>query len=401
MGRGIGGQGVRGPLAPYAAGFASWLGSQGYARRTVGERLWQLGHLSLWLESEGLSVGELTPDQVERFARARRAAGSVSLVSPRSGLLLLRYLQRVGVAAVPPAAAVEGPLEELLEGYRRYLVFERGVTQETVARYEPDARLFLSQQLRDGLGVERLSAADVSGFLAGEWPRRSVAGARQLVFVVRSLLGYLQVAGLSSAPLRWAVPGVADLRDRSLPRGLEVGAVARLLAGCDRRRTLGRRDYAILLLLVRLGLRGGEVAAMQLDDLDWRGGELLVRGKGNRRERLPLPVDVGEALVSYLRRRPRADSRALFLRVRAPAVALSTSGIRSVVRHACVRAGLPPVGSQRLRHTAATGMLRAGASLSEIAQLLRHQAVETTLIYAKVDRRSLRSLAQPWPGGAE
>jgi len=176
--------------------------------------------------------------------------------------------------------------------------------------------------------------------------------------------------------------------------------VAGLLAGCDRRRTVGRRDYAILLLLVRLGLRGGEVAAMQLDDLDWRSGELLVRGKGNRRERLPLPVDVGEALVSYLRRRPKADSRALFLRVRAPAVPLSTSGIRSVVRHACVRAGLPPVGPHRLRHTAATGILRAGASRSEISQLLRHQAVETTLVYAKVDRRALRSLAQPWPGGA-
>lgn len=399
--RAVGSQGVRGPLAPYAAGFASWLESQRYAQRTVGERLWQLRHLSLWLEGEGLSAGELTPDQLERFARTRRAAGSVTLVSPRSGLLLLRYLQQVGVAAVPRSAAVEGPLEELLEGYRRYLVVERGVMQQTVARYEPDARLFLSQQQeRDGLGVERLSAADVSGFLARECPRRSVAGARQLVLVVRSLLGYLHVAGVISTPLRWAVPGVADLRDRSLARGVEPGAVARLVAGCDRRRTVGRRDYAILLLLVRLGLRGGEVAAMQLDDLDWRGGELLVRGKGGRRDRLPLPVDVGEALVSYLRRRPRADSRALFLRVRAPAVALSTSGIRSVVRHACVRAGLPPVGPHRLRHTAATGMLRAGASLSEVAQVLRHQAVETTAIYAKVDHTALRSLAQPWPGGA-
>jgi integrase len=191
------------------------------------------------------------------------------------------------------------------------------------------------------------------------------------VFGVRSLLRYLHVAGLISVPLGWAVPAVADLRDRSLPRGLDRRAVARLLAGCDRRRTVGRRDYAILLLLVRLGLRGGEVAAMQLDDLDWRRGEILIRGQGNSRERLPLPVDVGEALVSYLRRRPRADSRALFLRVRAPAAPLSTIGIRSLVRHACERAGLPVVGPHRLRHPAATEMLRAGASLAEIAQVLR------------------------------
>ena len=240
----------------------------------------------------------------------------------------------------------------------------------------------------------------MSGFLACECPRRSVSGARELVAGLRPLLRYLHVAGLVGAPLMWAVPGVADLRDRSLPRGVEPQAVARLLAACDRRRTVGRRDYAILLLLVRLGLRAGEVAAMQLEDLDWRAGEILVFGKRDRQDRLPLPVDVGQALVSYLQRRGPSEFRAVFLRMHAPAGALTRIGVSGVVHDACVRAGVSPVGAHQLRHTAATAMLREGASLAEIAQVLRHREIKTTAQYAKVDRIRLRPLAMPWPGGA-
>jgi integrase len=180
---------------------------------------------------------------------------------------------------------------------------------------------------------------------------------------------------------------------------VEPEVVARLLASCDRRRTVGRRDYAILLLLIRLGLRVGEVAAIELDDVDWRRGEIVIRGKGNRQDRLPLPVDVGEALVAYLRRRGPDECRALFLKVHAPAGALVGNTVCGVVADACVRAGMPRVGAHRLRHTAATAMLRRGASLAEIAQVLRHREIKTTAIYAKVDRGRLRALAQPWPGG--
>jgi len=168
--------------------------------------------------------------------------------------------------------------------------------------------------------------------------------------------------------------------------------------GPDQTVVPSRRDYAIVLLLARLGLRAGEVAAMQLEDLDWRGGELLVRGKGERHEWLPLPVNVGEALVSYLRLRPRRECRAVFLCVRAPLGPLNSSVVSQIVRAACTRAGLERVGAHRLRHTAATGMLRAGASLEEIGQVLRHRRVLTTAIYAKVDRDALRQLARPWPG---
>jgi hypothetical protein len=191
-----------------------------------------------------------------------------------------------------------------------------------------------------------------------------VPGARDLVCALRSLLRYLHLAGLIEGPLVWAVPPVADLRDRTLPRGLDPGAVSKLLASCDRRTLGGRRDYAILLLLARLGLRAGEVAGLQLDDVDWRRGELLIRGKGGRQDVLPLPVDAGEALVSYLRRRPRCQCRAVFLRVTAPRRELNRSTIGWVVRAACDRAGLPRAGAHRLRHTAATQAKGRGVALN-------------------------------------
>jgi site-specific recombinase XerD len=391
-------------LAPYAPGFSSWLTSRAYSPSAAADRLYQFDQLSRWLERERLDVGELTGEQAERFAEARRAAGLVSWASPQSVALPLAFLRQLGTA--PPRAPVcpEGPLEELLADYRRYLSIERGLCDHTVLDvYGPAARLFLSGwESSNGPGLDQLSAADVSSYLVGECPRRSVSGARDLVCALRSLLRYLHLAGLIAAPLVWAVPSVADLRDRTLPRGLEPAAVRKLLASCDRRRLVGRRDFAILLLLARLGLRAGEVAAIALDDLDWRTGVLLVHGKGSREDVLPLPTDVGEAIVSYLRRRPRCQCRALFLRVTAPRQGLNRCTVAWVVRAACDRAGLPRVGAHRLRHTAATQMLRAGASLPEIGQVLRHREQKTTAIYAKVDRTALRALARPWPspGGA-
>ena len=280
-----------------------------------------------------------------------------------------------GSRAATGAGLPVGPLEELLADYGRYLSVERGLCGHTVLdAYVPAARLFLSSlDSSNGLDLARLAAADVSSFLARECPKRSVSGARDLVYALRSLLRYLHLAGLITAPLVWAVPSVADLRDRSLPRDLEPVVVRRLLASCDRRTLVGRRDFAILLLLARFGLRAGEVAAITLDDIDWRTGLLLVHGKGSREDTLPLPADVGEAIVSYLRRRPRCECRALFLRVSAPRQGLNRCTIAWVVRAACDRAGLPRVGAHRLRHAAATQMLRAGATLAEIGQVLRHR----------------------------
>ena len=397
---------VSGPLAPYAAGFESWLRSRSYSRSAAAGRLCQLDQLSRWLERRELTAGELSDARVAEFASSRRDAGLVTWTTPQSVALPLAYLREIGVMPSLAATVASGPVEELLADYGRYLRVERRLAEHTVRdAYLPAARLFVAgREGLDGLGLERLSAADVSTFLVAECPKRSVTGARDLASALRSFLRYLHLAGLIEAPLVWAVPSVADLRDRTLPRGLEPAAVRKLLASCDRRRTIGRRDYAIVLLLSRLGLRRGEVAAIQLDDVDWRAGELLIRGKGSRQDVLPLPVDVGEALVSYLRRRPRCESRALFLRMTAPLQGLAPHTVSWIVREACTRAGLPRVSAHRLRHTAATEMLRQGASLAEIGQVLRHREQKTTAIYAKVDRRALRALARPWPsqqdGGA-
>ena len=391
-------QAVRGPLACFGPGYRVEMIARGYSLDAVRLRLWQLDHISRWLEREGLAPVELTSARVDEFLEERRERGYRSWVSPRSMVLPLSHLRALG--AVPAPAGVEdGPFEQLLAGYLRYLACERGLARCTSSEYERTARLFLSASFGAGGGrLESLSAAEVTAFVSRECPQRSVEGARYLVCGLRSLLRYLHVAGVVPVSLVGAVPGVPAHR-KKLPRAVEPAVVARLLTSCDRRRTVGLRDYAILLLLARLGLRAGEVAALQLEDVNWRAGEMLVRGKGDRQERLPLPADVGKALVSYLRRRGQQPTRSLFVRVNAPRGALRASGVGAVVHDACVRAGLPRVGPHRLRHTAATGMLRAGASLPEVAEVLRHHRLETTSIYASVDRAALYELALPWPGG--
>jgi hypothetical protein len=243
MGGGVRTCPVRGPLAPWAAGFEAWLLARGFSSWTVGHRICLLAVLSRWLEREGVAAGDFSEERAEEFLTARRAAGCVTWVSSRCVALPLAYLREVGAVPTAVAVGVEGPLAGLLEDYREYLVRERGLAPSTIASYERVARLFLERR-PDGLALDRLTAADVSGFLARECPRRSVSGARHLVADLRPLLRYLRVAGLITSPLVWAVPGVADLRDRSLPRGLEPTVVARLLAGCDRRRRVGTRDYS-------------------------------------------------------------------------------------------------------------------------------------------------------------
>jgi integrase/recombinase XerD len=396
-------QAVIGPLATNALGFRVELEARGYSSSAVNLRLWLLGSISRWLDQQGLSANDLTTECVEQFVQDRRVRGYKSWVSMRSPDLVVGYLRSVGAAPAPNLAVTEGPVDVWVASYGRYLVDERGLTDSTTRHYQYIARLFLSaQEARGGVEPGRLSAADVVGFVGRECTRLSTSAAKYSVAALRSLLRYLHVAGVTSIPLALAVPGVANWRDSSLPRGLDAAQVGSLLASCDRRRGVGRRDYAILKLLVRLGLRVAEVAGLELDDVNWHQGELLIRGKGDRHERLPLPHDVGEALVAYLKFRGQGPDgcRRVFLRVLAPLGGLARTAVEGVVHDACVRAGLPVVGAHHLRHTAATEMLRAGASLPDVAQVLRHRRIETTSIYAKVDRRALRALAQPWPGGA-
>ncbi len=391
---------LSGPLEPYAVGFGAELLRRGYSRFTTTLHLQLLANLSRWLEAEGRDARDVTPDLLERFASARRASGYRHQRSTRALVPLLAYLRELGVA--PPAAVVSpgSPLEELLERYRRHLVVERGLSASTVSSRVREARSFLVAQADGGeLELERLSSADVNGYVLAEASRRSRGHAKGLVCALRSLLRFLAIVGRVDRSLAGAVPAVAHWRLSGLPKALEPGQLERMLASCDRATVAGRRDFAVLMLLGRLGLRVGEVAALDLDDIDWRAGEITVRGKGRRRDRLPLPDEAGEAVAAYLRdgRPACAEGRRVFVSVRGHRRGLERSAVGRIVADAGRRAGLGRVGGHRLRHTVATETLRAGAPLAEVGQLLRHRSAMSTAIYAKVDRRRLRSLARDWP----
>lgn len=393
---------VSGPLARYALGFVAELVGVGYRPNAAAVQLRLLAHLSGWLEREGIDPVEVREPQLERF-RTEDLAGVRSLRIAGGLVPLLAYLR--GRGAVPAADEPALSNVELLLGrYREYLLVERGVTAGTARGYIDCVRPFVSSRARgDGeVDLAGLTPQGVLGFVLVDCQRRPRRSAKLMVTALRSLLRFLHVEGLIDRPLAQVVPSVAFWRLQGLPRGLDGDQVRALLESCDADTVNGRRDLAILLLLVRLGMRRGEVARLRLEDIDWRVGELRVRGKGARIERLPLPADVGEALVTYLSygRPAGVDTRAVFMRVRAPRAALTPPGITQVVVAAGRRAGLGDLGPHRLRHTAASELLRRGAPLSEIGQLLRHRTELTTTIYAKVDRDRLRELARPWPGGA-
>jgi integrase/recombinase XerD len=393
---------VTGPLERYAGGFRRALARQGYTLHSASNQLQLMAHANRWLASRGLLVGELRPARVEEFLAARRAEGYTRWLSTKAMVPVLEYLRGLDVVPTPSPDVPATPAAKLVEHYRTYLVHERGLAVGTVVSYLHVAGLFFSTRSPEGaLALERLTAAEVTNFVLAECAARKVGSAKYVVCGLRSLLRFLYVEGHTQRQLAAAVPTVAGWRLAGLPTAFGRQEVARLLASCDRRSSFGRRDVAVLGLLTRLGLRAGEVAGLELPDIDWRRGEVVIRGKGRRQERLPLPVDVGEGMVGWLRKgRPHCESTQVFTRVRAPHRGLTSGGVSAIVRAACARAGLPEVNAHRLRHTAATEMLRAGAGLAEVGQVLRHASVLTTSIYAKVDRTALRSLAQPWPGSA-
>jgi site-specific recombinase XerD len=354
---------VTGPLQEYAPGFVGELARLGYTANSARGQMFVMAHLSRWLAGAGLDAAGLTPQVAERFLAARRKAGYVLYLSPKALVPLLGYLRRLGVVPPPPPAPAT-PAEALLGRYRRYLVIERGLVPETARGYAGAVRPFLAgRQDAGGLRLEDLTAADVTAFVLATCPGRPKGTAKLTVTALRSLLGFLHVAGLIREPLGHVVHAVASWRLSGVPRALEPGQVAALLASCDQHTAIGRRDFAMLTLLARLGLRAGEVAGLALEDIDWRAGEITVCGKGSRAERLPLPADVGEAIAVYLRDgrpEPFEAARQVFLRARAPHRGLTSSGVTQAVFGAGQRAGIGPVFAHQLRHSAATSMLAAG-----------------------------------------
>lgn len=372
---------VSGPLAEHAAGFADELTTQGYTDLSLANQLRLMAHLSRWLVQRELSIAQLTPKLVDGYLALRRTTRT-AWRSRRALIPLLGYLGLTAALAPPGCTR-----NEVVERYERHLV-ERGLSAGVRTRY-----VAVATELLEVYPPHELTGANVMQFARRILDRPWMNGR---LSALRAVLRHLHVAGETPTGLAAVVPSTTCWRQASLPKALDPTEVRAVLASPDRRTVIGARDYAVLVLMLRLGLRACEVAALTLDDLDWTRGEISVRGKG-RTSRLPLPRDVGEAVVAWLRRRRRVPSRAVFLCGRAPYRAACASTIISLAGRALRAAGVPAGGGHRLRHTAATMMLRRGASMTEIAQVLRHRHIDTTAIYAKVDHQGLRAIAQPWP----
>ncbi len=395
---------VKNPVTALSKGLEEKLLRQGYGADTIWKQRRLLNDLLFWLEGQHLSLCDLSVAQIDRFMADRRAAGVRKLKTPKALGPILDHLRGLGLVPNAEAPVEDGPAGPILDQYRRFLRSERGLAIATVPRYVDCLRPFLDGRVQDGgLDLANLTSADVTSFVVAWCPSLNTGVAKLTLTALRSFLGFLHLDGVLERSLVPAVPPVLHRRLAGLPKGLERDQVRRLLAACDNGSVNGVRDLAILTLLVRLGLRRSEVAKLGLDDIDWHAGTVCVHGKGNRHERLPLPADVGQSVAQYLRyaRPANAEGRMVFVRHIAPHHALSPSRVSTIVADVARRAGLGRVHAHRLRHTAATELLRAGASLPEIGQLLRHRRAQTTAIYAKVDRKNLRLIARPWPEGAQ
>lgn len=398
-------QSPTGPLATQIEGFVGWARDQGYARYSRYRQVLLAAGFSRWLGLQSISVRRLSAEHAVRYLRWRARRVKIHRGDAAALKQFLDFLRHEGVVPSEKVASRRpSRVEQETQAFETYLRNERVLADATIAYYVPFTRGFLADRFGNGrVTLSRLCAGDVVQFVQRQAARLHVKRAKQLTTALRSFLHYVRYRGDIALDLAAAVPTVASWSMSSIPRAIPADAVRQLLASISRRTAVGRRDYAILLVLARLGLRASEVVRLELDDIDWNGGHVSVRGKGGYRTALPLPADVGEAIAAYLRHgRPRSTCRRVFLRARAPIGGFrGPSAVASVVRDALVRAGVsaPTKGAHQFRHGLATEMLRHGASLTEIGEVLRHRSPETTKIYTKVDLEALRTLALPWPGG--
>jgi site-specific recombinase XerD len=392
---------TRGPLAAHLNAYAQQLFEQGYTVSSGQSQLRMLGHFNRWLQSKGLATEQIDSSTIERYVRCRRKCGKLRK-GDAAALGRVWRLLRPDQARIPSSSP--SACETILGQFQRYLRQERGLAEATITCYTPVVRVFLAECFpTDKPDFQQLCANAIADFVQRQAERISTKYATSVVSALRSFLRHLLHRGAIDTDLAACVPTIATWSLSTVPKFLPAEQIEHVLDCCDRNTAIGKRDYAILLLLARLGLRAGEVVALTLEDIDWEAGLITVRGKRKRVAQMPLPVEVGAAMADYLRKaRPDCSSRRVFIREKAPLVGFANSiAICSLVDRALQRAGVESVyrGSHLFRHSLATQMLNQGAFLCEIGDLLRHRRPDTTAIYAKVDLISLRSLALPWPGG--
>jgi site-specific recombinase XerD len=391
-----------GALAPYVDGFAEWLWERGYSKSAGRAHIRLVAEFGRWVDKRGLGVGDIDESRVAKFVRLRRGRPRLHRGHRATLRLVLEYLRGVRAVAVPAMVVGEGrsPLEN---EFRAHLLDERGLSPLTVGRYLAELRLFLRERFRRGPIVPSLiQAMEINRFVSRRSQCISPRTVKATVTALRAFARFLRLRGDVTTDLAGAVLTGPNWRLATLPKWIPADQLEQIFKQCDQSTALGQRNYTILLLLARLGLRAGEVVSMTLDDVDWEAGELTVRGKGLRQERLPLPTEVGKAMACYLRRwRPRCSTRRLFVRAKAPLRGFaSPAAISTIVARAIRRAGLdlPSTGAHMLRFTLATDILRRGGSLAEVGELLRHRHPDTTALYARVDFQALRVVAPAWPG---
>ena len=392
-----------GPLGKYVDGFAEELSAQGYSPSTVRQKIRWVGRLNQWLGEKQVDTADLDEERVAEFLACRRATPDSQNPDAVTFRQLLYSLRSAGLVPEASSRGSEHQRHPVLDEFARYLAEERGLGAGARRYQLLIADRFLGERFgAKPIDCRLLSANDVSAFTLRHTPSYTLRTAQTMLSALRGFLRFLVQRGHTPTNLTGCVFRVAVWRLSGLPKFLKPDQVERLLESIDRATSTGLRDYAILLLLARLGLRGGEVVELKLEDVDWDAGTITVRGKSNRHNRLPLPWDVGEAIVQYLRvGRPQCSSRHVFLRAIAPRGSLqSSSAITSLVKHHLQRAGLDPAkrGAHVLRHSLATRMIQGGNTLAEIGEILGHQFHSSTEIYAKVALNALRELAQPWPG---
>jgi integrase len=392
-----------GPLIAHIASYRAKLESLGYVPAQVVYHLRFFAKLDLWLLRRKQRPWWLNEEKVGQFLAQLRHKRPAGYRGARSGLrLLLGFLRDIGAVAPKSEPMASSPSQRLADRYRAYLKEERGLDQATIYNYSRHIDQLLTEQFGTGpVELRTLGTSQITAFIRRHAPRGGRGLAAQMVTGLRSFFRFARFRRLTALDLAAVVPAVPSWEMAGPPKHLLTEAV---LASCERSTLRGKRDYAILLLLARLGLRAGEIVALQLEDIDWVNGQLAVRSKkGDGWARLPVPIDVGRALAGYLKVRPPSPHRNVFVRGYAPYTPFSASGPISVLARKAIekaRVKSARTGAHVFRHSLATEMLRRGASLDEIGRVLRHRDPNSTAIYAKVDLSALRKLALPWPGGA-